>query len=597
MKKRKHMALPNMEDEVYDSLDSLDEDERSAFWEAIRSRSWKGWLALSISILIALLLLVFNVTASSGNFEGIFTKLQNGLQAEKVSEDAAVNGQEPDRVVGADEDTFEETSEEVPSDTMEMVEEDTIDEVEEATEEVVEEAEEVASESDDSGAINGVIWHYYNLDIQDDGIKENDYNFGPNPILDNISLDKVKTAVKGKKASDSIKVEEIVEMLDAQQVKAEQIKRMYDDPKLGAADMAWMDSIAGTRYLGVFYSAAKEQWDVAMNDAADTWAKDEQVYFQTLNAFENWLDSATEVKIEYRSKGLTDQMYMNPYTPSGVPDIIVMETSDHEGWFIVYKFTIKETKTFEVAYRIDCGFQPTNVAEIMKVHVSKNPNNQTKKKSNNKKKTTVTANPTPTGGDNNNPTPSGGGSDPNPSGDDSDPKPSGGDDKDPEPKPDPDKPDPTPTPPDPTPPDPTPPDPKPDPEPDPEPDPDKPDPKPDPDKPKDPSEGTQVQPNDDTGPGEDTNGGDKSSQEQDSNSGNMNQDEYKQAQDENKSANETSREGGDSNKPSTPTESDTHVDNNGDEGTGNGGIDEPTEVHDSSVSDDKPGDSWDGPPD
>lgn len=569
-KHNEHMTLPDMEDEMYDSPGSLEEDERSAFWEMIKSKSWKGWLALGISILIALLLLVFNVTASS-KIDNLLANFQNKEQTEEVSEDAVANEQEPDRLVGEANETTDavtdaDTEAVTEAEANEAEASETEGVAEETTEEIVEETEDVASESNDLGVTEEVIWHYYNLDIQDDGIKENDYNFGPNPILDNISLDKVKTAVKGKKASDTIKVEEIVEMLDANQLKAEQIKRMYDDPKLGAADMAWMDSIAGTRYLGVFYSAAKEQWDVAMNDAADAWAKDENSYYQTLNAFENWLDSATEVKIEYRKEGLTDQMYMNPYTPSGVPDIIVMETSNHEGWFIVYKFTIKETKTFEVAYRIDCGYQPTNVAEIMKVKVQKNPNNATPTKSKTKKKqNTTTSNPTPSGGTTTNPNPSGGGSDPGPSGgNDSDPNPGHTD-------PDPDKP---------------------------EPEPDKPDPpQPDPDKPKDPSQGTQVQPNDDTGPGEDTNGGDQSSKEQESNSGNMNQEEYKQAQEENKSANETSREGGDDNKPSTPTESDTRVDNNGDEGTGNGGIDKPTEVQDSSVANDEAGDAWDGPPD
>ena len=37
----------------------------------------------------------------------------------------------------------------------------------------------------------GKSWHFYNLDLQDDGQILNDYDFGPNPILDNISLDKV----------------------------------------------------------------------------------------------------------------------------------------------------------------------------------------------------------------------------------------------------------------------------------------------------------------------------------------------------------------------------------------------------------------------
>ena len=69
----------------------------------------------------------------------------------------------------------------------------------------------------ESGDASGIDhWHFYNNDLQSDGEKLNDYDFGPNPILENISLDKVKDAIKGKKASDTVKVEDIIEMLDVE---------------------------------------------------------------------------------------------------------------------------------------------------------------------------------------------------------------------------------------------------------------------------------------------------------------------------------------------------------------------------------------------
>ena len=322
-------------------------------------------------------------------------------------------------------------------------------------------------------------------------------------------------------------------MLNVDELKANQLQRMHDDTKLGVADMAWMDSIAGTRYLGMFYSAAKEQWDVAMNDAADAWIEDENSYYQTLQAFEKWLDSATNVRVEYRNKGLTDQMYMNPYTANGIPDIIVMETSDHEGYFIVYEFTIKETKKIEVAYRIDCGYQPTNVAKVMNI---------TPKKRDDKS----------------------GGSDASKKPDDKRPNPTGGTATTTVPDPDP-GPGPGPGP--------------------------KPTPKPK----KDPTKGTDVDPNDDKGPGEDTNtgkGSKESKKEEDSNSNNQTPSKYKETIDEMKDAN--SNNGPGDQTPSTPSTPGTSVDNNAGDGTGNGGIDKPTEVKDSSFSDDKAGGSWDG---
>ena len=66
--------------------------------------------------------------------------------------------------------------------------------------------------------------------------------------------------------------------------------------------------------------------------------------------------------------------------------------------------------------------------------------------------------------------------------------------------------------------------------------------------------------------------------------------------------------GGDPNTPTVQTPPDTHVDNNGDNGTGNGGIDVPTPVSEpvhvespsgevTQLSPDNPGEAWGGPPD
>lgn len=349
-------------------------------------------------------------------------------------------------------------------------------------------------------------WHYYNLDLQDNGTSQDDFNFGPPP-----------------------------QVTDADNLDVELRKRMKEDPVLGAAVMAWADAMLGTRYLGVFFDECDEEWDAAINKAKESWVFDKEAYDGTLEAFFKHLDKATkEVREE---KGLTDQMYMNPDTIDGVPDVIVLETDNHDGKFLVYTFTIKGEK-IELKYRLDCGFQPTNVAEKMKIAP--------------KRKVVRTGGKIAFiagGGIKPSQPISGGGGNP------------GG--KDPTPKP-------------------------------------KPKPKPTPKPKKDPTKGTPVLPNDDPGPGPNTNNPADpyhSTKDLPTNSNHMTPSDYQKAIEDLKDANEGSREGGDPNTPSTPTPPDTPVDDNSESGTGNGGIDQPTPVEDSSVSDDPPADPWDGPPD
>ena len=348
-----------------------------------------------------------------------------------------------------------------------------------------------------------VKWlHYYNLDLQNDGDDANDFNFGPNPYKN------------GKSAAD---------------YDAELRERMKWDTALAAADTAWLDANVGTRYLGTFYESCKEDWALTINDAAYTFSQDQQAYYKNLDAFFAYLDHAKKVEVRECSN-VTDQMYMNPFTKSGVPDVIVLLTDNQVGHELVYTFEIKGN-TFEVAFRIECGFQPTNVQAVMGI----TPQNQP---------STSSTPSTPSNPDN--PV--------NP---------------------------PEPTPPEPTPPEPTPPSPDP-----PSPDPPQPDPPtpPEPEPKKDPSELTPIntEPNDDTGPGPDTNNPDDpehSIKDRDDNSTSYDSyDDYRADIEEKEQINNDQKVGGDSNQPSTETPSGTTVDNNAENGTGNGGIDKPTEV-------------------
>ena len=179
---------------------------------------------------------------------------------------------------------------------------------------------------------------FYNLSLLDDDIEENDFNFGWNPYKEELEVDFYDEDFR---------------------------ERLSNDPAFGAAVMAWVDYWCKTRYIGVFYDECDGEWDAAINAAKDAFINDKELYFSTLYEFEEFLDTA-EVELRYAKSGITDQMYMNPYTVSGIPDVIVMKTDNHDGHFLVYVFTIKGQKV-EVGYRIECGYQPTNVEKTMKI--------------------------------------------------------------------------------------------------------------------------------------------------------------------------------------------------------------------------------------
>lgn len=388
-----------------------------------------------------------------------------------------------------------------------------------AAETEVVEVVEPAPVAEEPPAMPASPWHFFNLDLQGDGIEGNEYNFGSKPDCE-VSPHAMDVAFRN---------------------------RLNQDPVLGAADMAWFDANLGTRYLGVFYDECDEHWDAAINKAADAWVNNEpEEYWDVLDAFCGFLDSAVSVEVRHQ-KDLEDQMYMNPFTVNHVPDVIVFETDEHEGDFLVYTFMIKDTRKVEVAYRIDCGFQPCNVAEVMKIKP--------------KTRSGGGGGPVPITGGGITPVKTGGGPKPGPT-----------------PRPTP-KPKPTPTP-GPTPPGPT------------------PTPKPK----KDPTQGTPVLPNDNSGPGTNNNNPsdpNHSKAEPENASTTMTPQQSDQAVQQMEEANTGNTAGGDPNIPSTPPPTaDTTVHSNADTGTGNGGIDQQTETTEKEpeVRNDSSGETWDGPP-
>ena len=180
--------------------------------------------------------------------------------------------------------------------------------------------------------------HFYNLDVKADDDSSNDFNFGPSVAF--------------------------TEGADAKSVDAEFRSRLKVDPALAAATTAAIDAVVGTRYLGEFYDSCSGDWAKTMNASKERWASDQQSFYKELDALFAFMNKASVSVRDCQS--VSDQMYMNPYTASGNPDVIVLKTDDHSGHEIVYSFRIKDN-TFEVAFRLECGFQPTDVAEVMSI--------------------------------------------------------------------------------------------------------------------------------------------------------------------------------------------------------------------------------------
>ena len=144
-------------------------------------------------------------------------------------------------------------------------------------------------------------------------------------------------------------------------------KAMLQCPGICAGCLAWFDCRLGTRKLmGDFYEACKENWATAINAAKDAFILDPELQRAKCELLFTMLDEHATCVIRAGEKGITDQMYIDPYTDNGIPDVIVMETEQTLSHFLVYRVGIKGN-VFEVIFRLECGFQPTNCAKEMDI--------------------------------------------------------------------------------------------------------------------------------------------------------------------------------------------------------------------------------------
>lgn len=224
----------------------------------------------------------------------------------------------------------------------------------------------------DGNELTGDAWAQAILD---------DYDFDESPIERAAQL-KIAAGQLTQEDIQGKNTRELVNLVGPGYIVSELIEELRLDPAKAAAVMGWKDALFGERtYLGEFISEWKDRPDEYMtliNGAKDAWAYDQASFYKVLKHFVNDLKMANYITVRYQASGIDDQMYqVGAKTADEVgeisPDVIVMESRDHSGYFLVIGWIIKG-EVREVAYRLDCGFQPCNVAEVVGVTPQANPN-------------------------------------------------------------------------------------------------------------------------------------------------------------------------------------------------------------------------------
>ncbi len=183
---------------------------------------------------------------------------------------------------------------------------------------------------------NAIWFAFYNPSLLRDSDASNDYNFGydPNPLHESRAPEFYHNDLKN---------------------------RMMIDPALTAAEMGACDRAFGTRFIGEYYDRCQGDWMSAMNLAKTKFMEmTKSAYLANLDRFFEFLNSL-EKRVEYRYR--IRPLLMNPFTASGVPEI-QEGFIEGEGWCLVYTF-YTNAQALEVVFRIDCGYPPVSIADVV----------------------------------------------------------------------------------------------------------------------------------------------------------------------------------------------------------------------------------------
>jgi len=185
--------------------------------------------------------------------------------------------------------------------------------------------------------------HFYNDDVQVDGIDTNDYNFGPS-AFDDVQSGKYTHLYD--------------ELLDRMDYNGTSDNKGCD-PNLMAATAYAIDLSRGTTIL-------KETGDKSLaigekpNVAAERLLKSDKDRQEVYDALVHQFASATEVTIEDLG-AYNSQMYQIPTGKyfTDRPAITVKKTQHEGGHVLVFRWD----DGTEVKYRLECGYQPTDVPQ------------------------------------------------------------------------------------------------------------------------------------------------------------------------------------------------------------------------------------------
>jgi len=206
------------------------------------------------------------------------------------------------------------------------------------------------------------VWYYiHNSECLANDTTEDDFNFGLRPDIENMTTQELYELLK-----DVMKL----------------------DPVIGAAILAYVDKICGTRFDGEFFDVSRNSAE-AINLAKDRFIEDPELYATKLEAFFSFVESAAyKISVVHYTSGIRDQMYINPFTGNDIPDVVVFETVQEDGYFLRFDLKIKGSTvggnpaagnggdnvgTIALLLRADCLFQPCNVAEVLDIVPQKNP--------------------------------------------------------------------------------------------------------------------------------------------------------------------------------------------------------------------------------
>ena len=192
-------------------------------------------------------------------------------------------------------------------------------------------------------AIKGIDIHYFNDDVQDDGIDTNNYNFGP---------DRYKPANEAVANGTAAKV---VDYIATKEGTGDFFESIKVDPALCAAIALDMDE-----RLAFDEKILTDEQDVVIGQRADA------AHLHFLKDHSYW-ERAVKLITERLTSGEITIQEINTYTSSmyqwhnglegNKPAVIVRNSHNSGGHFVQFNLG----KPGVVRYRLECGYQPVDV--------------------------------------------------------------------------------------------------------------------------------------------------------------------------------------------------------------------------------------------